>query len=178
MIIANPIYDVVFKRLMENKQVAKFFIGTLLEQTVERLEVCQQEFIYDNVEKPLLLPLSLLRLDFIATVCTQEGELKKVLIEIQKVETNPKVKKLDFSKITQYINNGNDIRCTRSQDHKIHTILDREIIRKTQPAIEKSLPVELDLAIGNTDRAVGAMLSGEVAKRYGNAGLQDNTITV
>ena len=89
MIIANPIYDVVFKRLMENKQVAKFFIGTLLEQTVERLEVCQQEFIYDNVEKPLLLPLSLLRLDFIATVCTQEGELKKVLIEIQKVRNFP-----------------------------------------------------------------------------------------
>jgi glutamate synthase (NADPH/NADH) large chain len=100
------------------------------------------------------------------------------LIEIQKVETNPKVKKLNFNKITQYINNGNDIRCTRSQDHKIHTILDREIVRKAQPAIEKSLPVELDLAIGNTDRAVGAMLSGEVAKRYGNAGLQDNTITV
>ncbi|MDR1683605.1 MAG: glutamate synthase subunit alpha, partial [Candidatus Symbiothrix sp.] len=100
------------------------------------------------------------------------------LIEIQKVETNPKVKKLDFNKITQFINNGNDIRCTRSQDHKIHTILDREIIRKTQAAIEKSLPVELDLAIGNTDRAVGAMLSGEIAKRYGNAGLQNNTITV
>ncbi|MDR0546539.1 MAG: glutamate synthase large subunit [Dysgonamonadaceae bacterium] len=100
------------------------------------------------------------------------------LIEIQKVETNPKVKKLDFSKITQFINNGNDIRCTRSQDHKIHQILDREIIRKTKPAIEKSLPVEMDVAIGNTDRAVGAMLSGEIAKRYGNAGLQDNTITV
>jgi hypothetical protein len=35
MVIANPIYDVVFKRMMENDKVAKFFIGTLLEQTVE-----------------------------------------------------------------------------------------------------------------------------------------------
>jgi hypothetical protein len=38
MIIANPIYDVVFKRLMENDKVAKFFIGTLLEQTIETVE--------------------------------------------------------------------------------------------------------------------------------------------
>lgn len=35
MIIANPIYDVVFKNLMENDRVAKFFIGTLLGQTIE-----------------------------------------------------------------------------------------------------------------------------------------------
>jgi len=39
MVIANPIYDVVFKRLMENDKVAKFFIGTLLEQTIENIEV-------------------------------------------------------------------------------------------------------------------------------------------
>ncbi|MBL7977036.1 MAG: hypothetical protein JNN12_01755, partial [Bacteroidetes Order II. Incertae sedis bacterium] len=46
MIIANPIYDVVFKRLMENDKVVKFFIGTLLEQTIERVEVKPQEFTY------------------------------------------------------------------------------------------------------------------------------------
>jgi len=34
MIIANPIYDVVFKMLMENEKVAKFFIGTFLEQNI------------------------------------------------------------------------------------------------------------------------------------------------
>ncbi|MDR0798161.1 MAG: glutamate synthase large subunit [Dysgonamonadaceae bacterium] len=100
------------------------------------------------------------------------------LIEIQASKMNPKVKKLDFSKLTQFIDNGNDIRCTKTQDHKIDHILDREIIRKTKPAIEKSLPVEMIVTIGNTDRAVGAMLSGEIAKRYGHAGLQDNTIIV
>ncbi|GHT85758.1 glutamate synthase [Bacteroidia bacterium] len=101
------------------------------------------------------------------------------LILIRKdLETNPKANKLDFSKITYFVNNGNDLRCTKTQDHKIDHVLDREIIRKTKPAIEKSLPVELNISIGNTDRAVGAMLSGEIAKRYGNKGLQDGTITV
>ena len=46
MIIANPIYDVVFKRLMENDRVAKFFISTLLGQKVESLELKPQEFTY------------------------------------------------------------------------------------------------------------------------------------
>lgn len=39
MVIANPIYDIVFKRLMENDRVAKFFIGTLLEENIEAVEV-------------------------------------------------------------------------------------------------------------------------------------------
>jgi glutamate synthase (NADPH/NADH) large chain len=100
------------------------------------------------------------------------------LIEVKSLNGHPKMRKLDFSKLIQFIDNGNDIRCTKKQDHKIEHILDREIIRKTKPAIEKSLPVEMNVSIDNTDRAVGAMLSGEIAKRYGNAGLQDNTITV
>jgi glutamate synthase (NADPH/NADH) large chain len=101
------------------------------------------------------------------------------LIEVRKdLNLNQKAKKIDFSKLLCFINNGNDLRCTKKQDHKIEHVLDNEIIRKTKPAIEKSLPVELNISIGNTDRAVGAMLSGEIAKRYGNAGLQDGTITV
>jgi hypothetical protein len=46
MIIANPIYDVVFKRLMENERAAKFFIGTLIGETIESLEAKPQEFTY------------------------------------------------------------------------------------------------------------------------------------
>ena len=48
MVIANPIYDVVFKRMMENEKVAKFFIGTLLEQTIEAVSVKPQEFNYTD----------------------------------------------------------------------------------------------------------------------------------
>jgi glutamate synthase (NADPH/NADH) large chain len=101
------------------------------------------------------------------------------LIEIRKdLKTNEKAEKLDFSKLVHFVNNGNDIRCTTKQDHKIDHVLDREIIKKTKPAIEKQLPVEMNVGIANTDRAVGAMLSGEIAKRYGNKGLQDGTITI
>lgn len=84
MIIANPIYDVVFKRLMENDRVAKFFIGTLLEQTIETVEVKPQEFTYTDV----LAGLAVFRLDFIATIRTEEGEYKKELIEIQKAKNH------------------------------------------------------------------------------------------
>jgi glutamate synthase (NADPH/NADH) large chain len=101
------------------------------------------------------------------------------LIEIRKdLVFNEKTAKLDFSKILHFVDNGNEIRCTTKQDHKIDHVLDREIIKKTKPAIEKQLPVELSVTIANTDRATGAMLSGEIAKRYGNQGLQDGTIVV
>ena len=82
MVIANPIYDVVFKRMMENDKVAKFFIGTLLEKTIENVEVKPQEFTYTDE----LAGLSVFRLDFIATIKTETGEYKKVLIEIQKAK--------------------------------------------------------------------------------------------
>jgi hypothetical protein len=82
MVIANPIYDVVFKRMMENERVAKFFIGTLLEQTIETVEVKPQEFTYTDE----LAGLAVFRLDFIATIRTERGEYKKVLIEIQKAK--------------------------------------------------------------------------------------------
>jgi hypothetical protein len=82
MVIANPIYDVVFKRMMENEKVAKFFIGTLLEETIETIEVKPQEFTYVNE----LIGVAVFRLDFIATIKTKSGKLKKVLIEIQKAK--------------------------------------------------------------------------------------------
>ena len=82
MIIANPIYDVVFKRLMEDNRIAKFFISTLLEQNIESVEVKPQEFTYTNE----LTALAVFRLDFVATVRTETGELIKILIEIQKAK--------------------------------------------------------------------------------------------
>jgi hypothetical protein len=100
MIIANPLYDVVFKRLMENERVAKFFIGTLLEQTIETIQVKPQEYTYEgefDFSDPKDLEVYenrirerrtiwIYRLDFIATIRTGTGEFKKVLIEIQKAK--------------------------------------------------------------------------------------------
>jgi molybdopterin converting factor small subunit len=94
MVIANPIYDVVFKRMMENDKVAKFFIGTLLEQTIESVEVKPQEFTYSDE----LAGLAVFRLDFIATIKTDTGELKKVLIEIQKAKNH-----IDLMRFRNYL---------------------------------------------------------------------------
>ena len=94
MIIANPIYDVVFKRLMENDRVAKFFIGTLLEQNIENLEVKPQEFTYTNE----LAGLAIYRVDFIATIKTESGEYRKVLIEIQKAKNQ-----IDLMRFRNYL---------------------------------------------------------------------------
>jgi molybdopterin converting factor small subunit len=94
MVIANPIYDVVFKRMMENDKVAKFFIGTLLEQTIETVEVKPQEFTYTDE----LAGLAVFRLDFIATIKTENGELKKILIEIQKAKNQ-----IDLMRFRNYL---------------------------------------------------------------------------
>ena len=92
------------------------------------------------------------------------------------VKANHKAAKLDFSKLMYYVDNGNDICCTKEQDHKIDNVLDRELIKKAKRAIAKALPIEIKTKISNTDRSVGAMLSGEVAKIYGNAGLPAGTV--
>lgn len=110
MIIANPIYDVVFKRLMENEKVAKFFISTLLEQTIESIEVKPQEYTYkgeletakgiQEAEERIRERFSIwvYRLDFIATIKTDTGDYKKVLIEIQKAK-NP----IDLMRFRNYL---------------------------------------------------------------------------
>jgi len=62
------------------------------------------------------------------------------------------------------------------QDHKIHDILDRKLIAESKTAIERGTPAQLSFPIRNVDRTVGAMLSGEIAKRYGHDGLPPDTI--
>ncbi|RMF07127.1 MAG: glutamate synthase subunit alpha, partial [Alphaproteobacteria bacterium] len=64
------------------------------------------------------------------------------------------------------------------QVHLIDDVMDRELIRRAQPALERREPVKIEMQIRNTDRTTGAMLSGEVAKRYGHEGLPDDTIHV
>ena len=94
MIIANPIYDTVFKKMMENERVAKFFIGTLMEQQIESVEVKPQEFTYSDE----LAGLAVFRLDFIATIKTETGEYKKILIEIQKAKNQ-----IDLMRFRRYL---------------------------------------------------------------------------
>ena len=66
----------------------------------------------------------------------------------------------------------------KPQVHKISDVLDRKLIQQSMSAIEFKDKVELSMDIHNTDRTTGAMLSGEIAKRYGSEGLPDDTIQV
>jgi len=70
------------------------------------------------------------------------------------------------------------IRHTGRQDHGLEKALDNELIRLSKDAIEKKKPVKFELPIRNINRTVGTMLSSEIARRYGLAGLPDNTVQI
>jgi glutamate synthase (NADPH/NADH) large chain len=65
-----------------------------------------------------------------------------------------------------------------TQNHRLETALDHQLIAQAAPALERQEPVSITLPIRNVHRTVGAMLSGEVARRYGDEGLRDDTIHV
>jgi glutamate synthase domain-containing protein 3 len=65
-----------------------------------------------------------------------------------------------------------------AQDHGLDEALDRKLIELAREAIDQRKPVSLDMSIQNVRRTVGTMLSGEVARKYGSAGLPDDTIQV
>ncbi|HUS06755.1 MAG TPA: glutamate synthase large subunit [Bryobacteraceae bacterium] len=67
-------------------------------------------------------------------------------------------------------------RCTMAQDHGLDLALDYQLIDHAREAIDSKTPVEIKLPIRNVHRTVGAMLSGEIAKKYGSPGLPDDTI--
>jgi glutamate synthase domain-containing protein 2/glutamate synthase domain-containing protein 1/glutamate synthase domain-containing protein 3 len=67
-------------------------------------------------------------------------------------------------------------RCVTAQDHGLHQALDYSLIDRARMAIERRTPVEFHFPIRNVHRAVGTMLSGEIARRYGSAGLPEDTI--
>ena len=73
---------------------------------------------------------------------------------------------------------GAPLHQTQVQDHGLAGALDNELIEACKTAIENATPVQLDRTIRNVNRTVGAMLSGEIARRYGHAGLPSDTIRI
>ncbi|MDQ2945941.1 MAG: glutamate synthase large subunit, partial [Acidobacteriota bacterium] len=67
-------------------------------------------------------------------------------------------------------------RCLIAQDHGLDQALDYKLIDHAKEALEQGTPIRFELPIRNVHRTVGAMLSGEIAKRYGSKGLPDDTI--
>ncbi len=80
MLIANPIYDTIFKYLMEDTDIARKLIGLIIGEDIVELELKPQEQTY-HAEK---WAVQVFRMDFKATICTKVGESKQVLIELQK----------------------------------------------------------------------------------------------
>ena len=100
------------------------------------------------------------------------------LIELKKAEDGTKASLLDFSHMLHKVDNGAALHNTCDQKHDIDKVMDRRIIEAAAEALEHQKEVSLEYAIANTDRSVGAMLSGAVADRYGQNGLPEETINV
>jgi glutamate synthase (NADPH/NADH) large chain len=73
---------------------------------------------------------------------------------------------------------GKALYCSQDQVHKIQNVLDHKLIDKCLAALNRKIPCAQQLPIKNTDRAVGAMLSYEVSKRFGGEGLPENFVTI
>ncbi|HTO34017.1 MAG TPA: glutamate synthase large subunit [Pararhizobium sp.] len=101
------------------------------------------------------------------------------LLEKDAMISHWKANGLDFGRIFHKVDAPKEkTYWTERQNHPIHDILDRKLIEAAKPALESKTPVAIEVDIRNVDRSAGAMLSGEVAKRYKHKGLKDDTISV
>jgi glutamate synthase domain-containing protein 2/glutamate synthase domain-containing protein 1/glutamate synthase domain-containing protein 3 len=102
------------------------------------------------------------------------------LIDMRGAVDHWKAKGVDLSRLLHQVARPDGVaiwNCER-QKHGLEETLDRDLIAAAKPALETGELVRLDRTIRNVDRTAGAMLSGEIAKRYGHAGLPEATIAV
>ncbi|MFH2138035.1 MAG: glutamate synthase large subunit [Candidatus Omnitrophota bacterium] len=100
------------------------------------------------------------------------------LLEVNKEIIPWKAKEIDYSRILYKPQVGKEVGvyCQHKQEHKIADILDRKLIELAKPALEKAKAVKKTVEIQNSDRTVGAMLSGELVRHQGESGLLEDTI--
>ncbi len=101
-------------------------------------------------------------------------------LDITQALTHWKTKGLDLSSILYKpdVSPAIGTRCIDSQNHNLEKALDHKLISLSKYALRRSEPVEINVDIQNTNRTVGAMLSYEISKRYGEEGLAEDTIKV
>ena len=89
-----------------------------------------------------------------------------------------KARGIDFSKVFHrpHAPKSVAIHHCEEQNHGLEKVLDNELIKVSLPALEQKKPVKHEFEIKNTDRTTGTMLAGQIAKRYGHAGLPEDTI--
>ncbi|MCA3000616.1 MAG: glutamate synthase-related protein [Burkholderiales bacterium] len=102
------------------------------------------------------------------------------LLDTAKGISHWKAKGLDFSRIFHMPAMPKEVARlhNETQDHGLDGALDNQLIAEAKPALEKQEKVVINTTVRNLNRTVGAMLSGDVARRFGHDGLTDDTITV
>jgi glutamate synthase domain-containing protein 2/glutamate synthase domain-containing protein 3 len=109
--------------------------------------------------------------------------MDEMIGQVDRIEMRPavehwKARGLDFSQVLSNPQVPGRVgrRCLHTQDHGLEQALDAKIIEHARPAIDRREAVEFKMPIRNVDRTVGAMLSGDIARKHGSAGLPANTI--
>ncbi len=101
------------------------------------------------------------------------------LLDTRKAITQWKAQGIDLGKLLHVVDRkGTPLHQTGTQDHGLDKALDKDLIRAAAIALDKGEAVRIEREVKNVNRTVGAMLSGEVAKKYGHNGLPDNTIKI
>jgi len=102
------------------------------------------------------------------------------LLDMKPALNHYKTRGLDFSNIFYRPPIGPDVAVRRihDQDHGLEKALDQELLVLAAPALESGTPVELTLPIRNVNRTVGTILGSELTRKYGAAGLPDDTIKI
>ncbi|MCJ2184315.1 glutamate synthase large subunit [Novosphingobium sp. 1949] len=112
------------------------------------------------------------------TIAEMVGRVDR--LDMKKAITHWKAKGVDLSKILYQAPLGDSpsLNWSQTQDHGLEFALDNALIEAAAPALESGEAVRIEKPVINVNRTVGAMLSGEVARRYGHKGLPDNTIHI
>ncbi|MDX2274619.1 MAG: glutamate synthase large subunit [Hyphomonadaceae bacterium] len=112
------------------------------------------------------------------TLSEMTGRVDK--LDMRRAVSHWKAKGVDLSKLLYQtpVREGVSIVHNDKQNHGLERALDHKLIAAAKPALSKKTPVRIEEAINNTNRTVGAMLSGEIARKFGHAGLPDESIRV
>ncbi|HEX6838815.1 MAG TPA: glutamate synthase-related protein, partial [Polyangia bacterium] len=91
-----------------------------------------------------------------------------------------KTRRIDFAELLYRPKEAttSPLRCVEAQEHNLRGVVDHKIIEACKPALDARKHVQVATEIRNRDRAFGAMLSGEIAKRFGHHGLPDDTVVI
>lgn len=113
-----------------------------------------------------------------ATIDEMVGRVDR--IDMRRVKRHWKAQGIDLTRLLHQVElpESTPIRHTMTQDHGLEAALDNDLIAASEPALRNGEPVRLTREIRNVNRTVGAMLSGEIAKAYGHAGLKSDTIRI